>query len=314
MKPLAFLCFLLCLGLSVHAQQNETRQSIDILTISGQYGLPQPYDLNPPRGDATELSGLINLKVPIDLSKGEKRSIWYSQLTYNFAQINSDIDLPDGIPDPLRIQGFILQTGLVQKLDETQSLHLLFSPRFMTDFNNVSSSHFQLGGVVQYEKKFRKGFTMRFGAMYNQDFWGPMLVPLIYADWQLSNKWRFTGLVPIYSKIIYQVNPDLQLGLSHFGLITSYRLGDPAFAQDYIERKSVDVTLFARQKIANNLFLEGRAGVALNRAYEQYAVDDKMDFRIMFVTFGNDRVRKNVGFGDGAIFNLRLVYNLEITD
>ena len=309
MKRLAFLCIAICIGLSLQAQQ-----SIDLLTISGQYGLPRPYDENALPGNATELAGLINLKVPIDLTGGEKKSIWYSQLTYNFAQINSGVDLPVGVPDPLQLHGFILQTGLVQKLDETQTLQVLFSPRFMTDFNDIGSSHFQLGGVLLYEKKFRKDFIMRFGAMYNQDFWGPMLVPLIYADWQLAPKWRFNGLVPIYSKISYLVNDDLSIGLSHFGLITSYRLGDPSFVQDYVERRSVDVTLFARQRVAKNLFLEGRAGIALNRSYEQYGENDKMDFRLMFVTFGDDRVRKNVGFGDGAIFNLRLVYNLMIKD
>ena len=153
---------------------------------------------------------------------------------------------------------------------------------------------------------------MSFGAMYNQEFFGPYLVPLVNLDWQISERWSIAGLFPVYGKVKYQVNERLSTGLSHFGLITTYRLGDPEYEGDYIERKSIDETLFARYKLGGNFDVEARVGYALGRSYAQYEADQKVDFSLPLIGFGDDRVQKNVSFHDGAIASLRFIYSVPI--
>ena len=153
---------------------------------------------------------------------------------------------------------------------------------------------------------------MGFGAMYNQEFFGPYLVPLVNLDWKMSERWSITGLFPVYGKIKYQVNERLSAGLSHFGLITTYRLGDQAYQGDYIERKSIDESLFARYRLVGNIYLEGRFGYALGRSYAQYEADQKVDFSLPLVGFGDNRVQKNISFHDGLIASIRFVYNVPI--
>lgn len=299
-----FSVLILLQGMHVFAQR-----SIDLLTLSGQYSPPAAYQEMP--GSASEITGLINLKLPVVLKNN--RSIWYSDLTYTYSQVTAESDFADSSAQSVQVHGFILQTGFVQKLDESHAIQILFAPRFMSDMKNVDSRSFQLGAVALFEKQFSKKLLMRFGAMYNQDLFGPMLVPLIYLNWQVGQtKWTISGLVPIYAKISYQFNDRFSAGVSQFGLVTSYALGDEAYNGDYLERKSIDLTAFGRYRLAGNLHLETRLGYALSRDYGQYSAHDKMDFRITVISIGDDRLRKNQRFEDGIIANLRLVYNLPL--
>jgi hypothetical protein len=59
--------------------------------------------------------------------------------------------------------------------------------------------------------------------------------------------------------------------------------------------------------------MEARFGYALGREYAQYETDQQADFRISILKFGDDRIQKNVTFDPCPIMNLRLVYNLPLS-
>lgn len=293
----------------IFAGTTLTGQSIDLFTLSGQWSPPSEYETV--AGTATEITGLLNIKLPV-IFKNEK-NIWYTELTYNHFNVNSTNSSIDSVANPIKLHGVILQTGLVHRLDDRRALQLLFAPRLMGDFGNLTKDHLQLGLVGLYEQKFSKRLLMRFGALYNDDLFGPMLVPLIYLDWQLGqSKWFIKGLVPIYAKVGYRFSENFSAGISQFGLVTSYALSNTNYDTDYIERKSIDITAFGRYRISGNFHLEARFGYALSRDYGQYAKGDEMDFRIAIVRIGDSRVVKNNHFRDGLIANLRLVYNLPL--
>jgi len=280
------------------------QNSLDLATISYRYGSPQPSQSG--SGTAVEKVALINLKAPIVFSKS---TIWYSDFTYQSSYVKYSQDFPNTV-NPTELCGFILQTGLVKQFENGTGFQLLMVPRLMTDFNGVDIKHFQLGGIGLYEKKHSDQLIMRYGLMYNREFFGHMFVPLIYVDWQVTTKWSVKGLFPIFAKIAYQANQKLSFGLSHFGLITSYQVGDPEYSLDYIERQSIDLTLFLRYQLAGNFHFETRGGLALGRNYRQFAQGDEVDFRVAIFSFGDERVQKNISFDPGPIIDIRLVYNL----
>ena len=168
------------------------------------------------------------------------------------------------------------------------------------------------GLISGYSSTRIDNLMMRFGALYNQELGGPFVVPLVFVDWHFAGRWSLTGMLPIYAKVQYQANDNFSTGLAFFGLITSYKLGHPAYAGDYMERTSIDPALFARLRVAGNLHLEGRLGYAINRKYVQYAADQTVPFRISIISFGDDRVARNVTFGSGMFASLRLVYNMPL--
>jgi hypothetical protein len=286
------------------------QNSLDILTVAGRYSLPQSYD-SLLSGKATESGIYAGLTYPVVFTK---QTIWYNSLNYFYFHVDNEPELPTTIANPINIHGFILRTGLYQKFDKGRGIQLLFAPRLMSDLKSIDGKSFQFGGVFMYEKKFRETLSMSFGLMYNQELFGPYFVPLINLKWQPSEKWRLAGLLPIDFKISYIVNENFNFGFYHFGLITSYALKDPEYKGDYIERKSIDLSLYARHKIAGNFYLEGRFGRTFGRSYAQYTGDQKVSWGLPLVTFGDNRVQKNIDFKDGIIINIRLVYNILIPE
>jgi hypothetical protein len=55
-------------------------------------------------------------------------------------------------------------------------------------------------------------------------------------------------------------------------------------------------------------------GRTFGRSYKQYAGDQKIDFGIPLVNFGDNRVAKNQTFKDGMIFTLKLILNMKRPD
>jgi uncharacterized protein DUF6268 len=289
-------------------QEAFSQSSLDILTVSGRYGFPQQAG-EPVLDRNSEIGTLMNLKLPIVISKN---TIWYSSLTYVYSYVQSDGDLEPNVANPIEINGFIVQSGLVQSLNEKQKLQLLFAPRYMTDFKNTTKDNWQFGGLALFENTYSDKLVMRFGFLFNQEMFGPSLTPLVYIDWKISSRWSVVGLAPIYVKLNYKVNENLTTGFSHFALLTTYRLGNPNYIDDYIERGSIDLTFFARQRMFNNVYAEARLGFAVDRYYEQYTKDQKLDLNVTLISFGDNRIPKNVLMKDGPIVNFRLVYNLPL--
>ncbi len=295
------------LGLTLLSTMSA-QDRLDLFTLAGTYGFPTAYD-SIYQGKGTETGVMASLVLPAPLSE---KSVWYSSLNYFYWGVDNDEDMADDIMNPIRVHGFILRTGLIREFEKDRTLQVIFAPRFMSDFKNVSSEHFQLGGIVTYGKRYSEKLKIGFGALFNQEFFGPNLVPLVDLDWKLGENWSLVGMFPVYGKLKYKFSDRLDGGWSHFGLVTTYRLGDPSYEGDYIDRRSIDETLYARYRLFGDFFLEGRFGYALGRSYKQYEADQKVDFTLPLISIGDDRVAKTASIHDGWIASLRLVYSISL--
>ena len=301
------LVILLIAGISLQAQDRGTK---DILSFSGRYGLPQEYK-EVYNGKATEIGALNSLTAGFKLAP---KTMFAINVNHFYFNVKDEPEMPAGIASPIVINGIILRTGIIQQFNNGGKLQLLIAPRLMSDFQNLDGNSFQLGGVVSYQNDLSEKLNLGFGAMYNQEFFGPYLVPLFLLDWQVSDRWFIEGMIPVTAKVHYRVNDGLDVGFNHFGLITSYYLGDEDYAGDYMERQSIDLSLFARQRLYGNFFIEGMAGRSFGRGYKQYAGDQTVKFAIPLVAFGDNRTVKNVTFNDGMIFTLKLIFNMKIPE
>lgn len=295
---------LLCSSIVGYSQER-----LDLLTVSSRYGAATPYDDFD--GEARESGLLANAKLPIVISD---KTIWYNNLTYTNSRVANELTLEGAEVQDLNLHAIILQTGLVQKLGNDRAIQLLFVPRYMSDFKDPGAGAWQFGAIGLYEKRYHERLRLRYGFLFNQELAGPLLVPLVDVLWQFHPKWSLAGLFPIFGKLNYHASDRFTAGISHFGLITSFELGEEA-AGTYMERTSIDLSLFGRYNLFGNLFLEGRLGYALDRNYERYPEEEQIDLRISILRFGDNRNDPlNATFADGLIAELRVAYSIAIPE
>lgn len=303
-KTLTFAFFLL-IGQFAFAQN-----SIDLFTISGQIAAPQSYD-SIYNKKAEEKVLMVNFVAPVKLSD---KTIWFNGLNYLSVCIDNEEFHSEEMVNSIEIHGLIFRTGIIRKLDENRSLQVLFVPRMMSDMKNADSRNFQFGGFALYQKKFRDNLSVGFGINYSQELSGPFISPIVNLNWQISERWSITGLLPINSKVSYHYNKDFSLGFFHQGMTTTYNLTDDAYKDDYIERQNIEAGLFAKYRLFGNLNAEGRISQTFGRSYAQYDRDEKIDISLPLAKFGDDREMKNVTFQDGVVVNVRLVYSLDLVN
>ena len=311
MKRFMLLLLSGVLFLNINAQE-----TIDILSLTGRYGIPGAYSNPNYTGKATEWGSVNSLQAGFNVAP---KTMVVFNLNHFYFNLQGDPEpaFPAEIASPVVINGIILRAGIRQFFSNGRMLQLMVAPRLMSDFRNVDGNSFQFGALASFSKRYHEDLSLGFGAMYNNDLFGPYLVPIFDLNWRFAEKWRVWGMFPITLRVEYSVNENMIAGFNHFGLITTYALGEDAYNGDYLERQSIDLSLFLRQRLAGNIFVEGMFGRALGRSYRQFEADQKVDFAIPLIAFGDDRVVKNdidTDFDGGFIFTLKLIYNMPMPE
>ncbi len=303
MRKLFYTILLLGLANYIFAQNR-----FDIFYIAGNYNFMQTTDVN--TDNNIESAVQANLSVPLVLKDS---SIWYTSIDYQYFSMNNEYLATNPNPiEQFNLHGIILRTGYIHRFNSKQSLQVLFAPRLMTDFVATFSNSIQLGGVLMYEKIKNDDLTWRIGVLYNQEFFGTYIVPVLYLDWNMTSKIKLKGLLPVYAKLYTQPSEKLAYGLHFIGLTTSYKINEPGYNNYYVDRRSIDVSAFTNIHIWDNVFFEGRAGYSLSRDYGLFANGDKMDLGLPLVNIGDDRTRANEEFSGSPFVHLRLIYSIPV--
>ena len=204
-----------------------------------------------------------------------------------------------------------LTLGVNHKFSDKNSFLFVLLPKLNSDFKELNSNAFQLGFISTWSHRVNDDFLWKAGLYYNSEFFGPFFVPIFGLDWQLNEKWKIKGDLPIYVNIDYGINKDFSLGLGYIALVSSFRLsGD--FQDAYTSRFAIEPYLFADVKVVKNVYLNGKLGYTMGRKYPVYARDDKMDWQLMFMKFGDDRTQLNSSIDEGLFLEFTLSYKVDI--
>lgn len=303
MKNILCSFVLIILVINLSAQKR-----FDLFYLGGNYNFNSPTEVIKNNYEASIQS---NLSVPLFFKDS---SIWFTSVDYQyFSTPSENFILTPKFPGELshfNLHGIILRTGYVRKLSQNQALHFLLAPRLMGDFSSSLRESLQLGGIVMYEKVRDEDFTWRAGLMFNNEFFGPYVLPVVYLDWKIAGKIKITGLLPVYGKLYSQVSENLSAGLHFIGLTTSYRVNAYDSDDYYVDRRSVDVSLFANRYLFANISCELRAGFSLLKDYGLYRSDDKITLGIPLVNIGDNRIRNNGEYAGSPFVHLRAVYGI----
>lgn len=188
------------------------------------------------------------------------------------------------------------------KKEKWRTLALLI-PKINSDYKNISSEDFQIGGAVLVNYKKNDHLKYHFGAYYNREFFGDFFVPLLGIEWKINDRMNLFGDLPSIMNFEYKVSKKLYAGAVYQSFLSTYRLsggnyvrqGD-TFLGDNRLKEYLNI-YFARHFV---VFVE--AGQTLYRMFNFYDKNNNL-------RNSNSVFRKS---NDGMFFTTGLAYRIRL--
>ncbi|MBL1279269.1 MAG: hypothetical protein COA33_003315 [Fluviicola sp.] len=251
-----------------------------------------------------------NVKIPLVLSD-ENLLIIGLEHQYNSisaAKISSNFD-------KIEFSSSMLQFGWEHKWNKKSKMLFMTLGRLNSDYQSISSSHFQLGGLVLGTTKKSEKFQWKYGIYYNAEFFGPMFVPLFGFNWEINDQWRLKTVIPMNMEVSYFPNERFRTGLFFEGINASYRMGNPDdMNTHYMDKADNNLSLFAEFNLGKNVWFHLKAGYSILREYNYYDNKEKLGMKMGPVNIANDRSEIAPIFNDGWSIETRMIYRLPLKD
>ncbi len=191
-----------------------------------------------------------------------------------------------------------LQLGVSKTWNSQWSTTVMVLPRINSDFQDISSRDYQLGGFLLMTKNVNDKFKYKFGVYYNREFFGNFFVPLIGFDWYISERLKVFGVLPGKLNAEYRLSNKLYTGISYRSVTSSYRLGDD-LGHNYVREGSESFGLSQMKVFLNyypidKLVIYTEVGHTSFREYKIHPDSGSGQPEQLFTDFGNS-VLINVG-------------------
>lgn len=206
-----------------------------------------------------------------------------------------------------------LSLGYNHKFNENKSFLFILLPRLNSDYRYINSNAMQLAVFTTYSKRSSEKFLWKVGMYFSTEFFGPFVVPLFGLNWDINSKLNITGDLPIYAKIKYKAEECFSTGLGYIALVSSYRLTGE-FDDAYTSRYAIEPYVFAEVKFLKQLFFNAKIGYTMGRKYPVYEKDDRLDWQLSFIKFGDDRTQLNPEIQDNFFFEVGLSFKVDVSE
>ncbi|MBN1599735.1 MAG: hypothetical protein JW894_15675 [Bacteroidales bacterium] len=163
------------------------------------------------------------------------------------------------------------------------SSYIDINPKLNSDFKYISGRHFQIGGMLLMFKERKENFFWQFGLIYNQDTYGPFVMPLFGLDWTISGKSYFAALLPAYLIFEQRVGKRIYTGIEVELSGETFRLGASEYENSFISQLGknkltflTEPHLFLDVYVTKNVVIYLKPGMRLFHKYEHYSEDDEL--------------------------------------
>ncbi len=298
MQKITFSVIVLLCGLfTVSSQEKFT-----VAEFSYNFSPNNRYENSNLKSNIGYLSGVLNFPLFSNSNTtflaGMRSNIW--SVNYNAEQ-----------QWPVNYYSLGLTLTYNQKFSNDNSFLFVFIPRYNSDLLNPSSEAWQFGFLSYYTKRCSDRYLWKVGAYVNTEFFGILIVPVYGLIWNINSRLTLQGDLPIWAKLNYNTTKKVDVGFSYFALVTTYRLSGE-FNNDYTSRFAIEPVLYAETPIVPKLYLKGKVGYTLGRDFPIYAHDDKLDWKLTLVEFGNKRTPLNSSIKNGVFIEFSVVYKINV--
>ena len=188
-----------------------------------------------------------------------------------FGTSYNKLSFEDPVTPPLinNLEALSIQLGGVRNWDNDWSMTTLVIQKISSDFRDLSKKDYQIGAVGILTKNLNERIKYKIGLFYNQEFWGPLISPILGFDFILSDKLQFFGLLPRMINLEYQLSKSGYIGLKFNMKRTSYRLAQE-YAHGYVQEFKIQTHLYIDYYLYDKIVLFGAFGYAPIRKYKTF--------------------------------------------
>ncbi|GAA0873091.1 hypothetical protein GCM10009117_22380 [Gangjinia marincola] len=182
-------------------------------------------------------------------------------------------------------------------------------PKLASDFDDLGSEDFQIGGLALLEKRYSSSYSLKFGSYFSTENFGTTLTPLVGLWYKSDNdKFYINAVLPIRTDIKYSFTEAFGVGANLITSIKSYHLTQ-TIDDLYVQEESIRFALFAAYGFFDDtLIIRGKAGLDTTD-FGVYNQNDTVGLQILtFQVGGDDRIRLNSEFETAPFFGIDLIF------
>ncbi|MBT8393622.1 MAG: hypothetical protein KJN66_02120 [Bacteroidia bacterium] len=289
----AFLCF-----------TGQTQNYFDIANFSYTNTPANNFEISEAKTTVEEFALEFNFPIVVN-----EKTIFLTGFSGNTTTLSLDANKPTTTLNQIR-----LNIGVNRTISDKWSATFILLPKIVSDKISFSYENLQVGLYSLFTRKKRDNLKFKFGLYLNTEEFGVMVVPIWGLYYRSANQKFETNLnMPINADANYVVGKSTWIGMNFNGLGTSYNLTDQNYTPNgaYVYKESNEICSYLRLQLSKSLFLNASIGYAINRNYEVYDSNDKVNWALIAYYFGDDRTQLNERFEDGAIFKIGLLYRIQ---
>ncbi len=205
-----------------------------------------------------------------------------------------------------------IKLGLASTHSERWSSTIVLLPKIASDYNDISSDDFYLGGFALLKLQKKENLIYRFGAYGSQEAFGFFTTPIIGWYYLSPNKkFEMDMSLPISADVSYALGKTT-IGMDYFGIGRSFNIKKENQPDTYVDLSSLEFAAYWQFNFLDkSVLLRTKLGYSSNN-YEVYADGETIDLGLSAFSFGDDRTQLNPEMNGGFFAKIEAIYRFNL--
>jgi hypothetical protein len=286
---------LIIIGLTVASVVLKAQPYYDAAFFRGSIS-PDAALFSNDQGKVTLFNYVGGVALPIVFKKDSSKLI-LSAFTEHWSVKSDDVSgLPGGV------QSLLFPVAFVKPFSKKWSIALSVIPRWNGKQDNMFDNSFQLGGTALATFKSSPRCSYRLGIYYNDEFFGPFIIPLVGLDWNISPKDNLFGNLPQIMTYEHRVSNRFSFGAVYRMFNNSFRIGsnNSQSADAFMRINEMQVLLSADIYLSKHIAFNVEAGHSMFRHIRLGLDQDGKDY------YSDENVNDGFVIKAGLVYRVRL--------
>jgi hypothetical protein len=282
---------------------SNSQEYIDLFSVN--YGKSQKTTFENSSINTSISTFQTNLTLPFVLD--EK----YTAITgVNFSSYNLQL-FPDSNNNQL--YSTMVKAGLRVTYSQHWSGLYVLLPKVASDYKDLSSKDFYLGGLALLKYNRNVNFGYSFGLYGSSEAYGLSMTPIIGLYYHSPNRrFEMNFFMPNDADINYSLTDKTKIGVDFLGHGNSYKVTTDNIRSNYVQNNSIDFSSYIQQALFNKkILLRLKTGYSLNQ-FKVYPINQKLDLQIIALKFGDNRTKLFEDKSNTFLLKMEVIYRFDL--